>query len=126
MRFKKPIYIMDIDTGHGMCPVGVVEESLAKDTCKWKTGWTVCFTLNGCECLCTEDTASTLDVPEYAFMDLAVSVAGQSGMFLRCYPAKYDDDDIKCLTDLFFKNKRNAIRFVKKIAEYKKENLKRG
>lgn len=117
---KKIEYIMDI----GDCPMGVVEESLASDTCSWKSGWTIGFTYGEESLLCTEDTAATLDMTNAEFLDLAVDVGGRTGMYLRCYPCRYDVDDVKCLTDLFFKKKNTAIRFLKKLAEYWQENAR--
>jgi len=111
---KKIEYIMDI----GYCPMGVVEESLARDACSWKSGWTIGFTDSEDNLLCTEDTSDNLGMSDAEFLDLAVEVGGRTGMYLRCYPCRYDENDVKCLKDLFFKKKNTAIRFLKKLEEH--------
>lgn len=122
-KSKKLTKVADVPTKSGTCPIGIVEESLSRDNCKWESGWTIGF-MNDNEVLCTEDTASNLGVPECEFMDMAAAVAGRN-MYLRCYPATYDEygEDVHCLTDLYFKSERTARRFAKRLAEYGREKV---
>lgn len=117
--------LADVPTPSGPCPIGIVKESLASDNCKWKFGWTIGFVSTN-EALCIEDTASSLNIPEGEFMDMAAEIAGRS-IYLRCYPARYgeDGDDVHCLIDIFFKSERTAKRFVKRLVEYGNEKCQK-
>lgn len=119
---KKIEYIMDI----GNCPMGVVELSLARGTCSWKRGWAVGFTYGRACVKNTVDTASTLRMLEDEFLDLAAEVGGSSGMYLHCYPKKDEYGDVMCVKELFFKKKITAIRFLKKLEEYRREAARRS
>lgn len=122
---KKISVLAEVPTPSGPCPIGIVKESLARDNCNWKFGWTIGFAITN-EALCIEDTASSLTIPESEFMDMAAEVAGRN-IYLRCYPAQYDPDgeDVHCLIDIFFKSERTAKRFVKRLVEYGKEKCKK-
>lgn len=122
---KKISVLAEVPTPSGPCPIGIVKESLARDNCKWKSGWTIGFAITN-EALCIEDTASSLNIPESEFMDMAAEVAGRN-IYLRCYPAQYDPDgeDVHCLIDIFFKSERTVKRFVKRLVEYGTEKCKK-
>ena len=114
-------YVMDIHTRAGVCPVGVVEESLAGDACRWGRGWAVGFVYGGDTVRCTEGTAGTLDFDEGDFLDIAASVAGRTGMYLRCYPAVDTYGDPRCVKELFFRARRTAVRFLRRLGEVRSE-----